>query len=135
MVILNREDLKTILSTIKRDNLVERLCLTTGNCGVLAIALKHLLGEGEIWMFDWHSHCVLFLDQDKFVDGTGVLTEQELLSAWKNCSGLAPNPDEEDIVGNTGHTFTVRQMENILMKILRGESVEYYTNPDHWYQW
>ena len=55
-----------------------RFRLSTGNCGVYAIALQKFLGFGELVEFDDFSHVLLKIDDDEYLDGEGIHTEQEL---------------------------------------------------------
>jgi hypothetical protein len=54
------------------------LRLKTGNCGVFAIALQKYLGYGELVEMSYFAHVLLKIDNDLFLDGTGIWTAKKL---------------------------------------------------------
>ena len=137
MVILEPDKIQVILNQIKEHDLVNKLHLTTGNCGVFAIALKHLTGLGELYGINSHCHIVLKLARRLYVDGTGMMNVRELKEEWSSWGWrFAPNDDERDIVEGTSHSFTVIQMEHILQMLAEETPIKdvmsYATKHDEW---
>jgi len=118
-------NLKRILREIKKGKLVDRLRLTTGNCGCFAIALRHLLNDGDLFDFGHCAHVVLKLG-DRYVDGTGIYSLTGIKEQWERWGKGKVHNDEKRIFTDTGNYHTIEEMEEILKLLSEGKSVRKY---------
>lgn len=120
-------NLDRVLQEIQDKELVTKLRLCTGNCGIFAIALRNLLGKGEFLRIGGFAHIVLKLDEFTYVDGTGKSTLEELLADWSYWGPASIIDDEESIQAHTRYTYDIDQMETIISRLSRGQDIsEFY---------
>lgn len=112
-----------ILKEIKDNDLVKKLRLTSGNCGVFAAALKRQLGRGEILNINHGAHLCLLVD-GMCIDGEGICTKEQWLGRWICWGPLYITNDEEEVLLDTGEFHTVDEMEEIILELAEGKSVE-----------
>jgi hypothetical protein len=122
---LDLEGLNRVLARIEKENLVKDLDLTTGDCGCFALALKRLLGTGELWVLGRYSHVVLKIGDDDYVDGYGHQTKKELLGHWRYVDGFTKFQGIGiEVVKNTCPVFEPEEMEEIILKIAKGKDLK-----------
>ncbi len=113
-------DLERVLAEIKEKDLVGRLRLVTGNCGVFAIALKRLLQKGELYNIGNGAHVLLKLVRNSYVDGVGIHTGNELRKIWGRWGSGKIDNDEDVIIKQTANSYSIEEMEEIIVCLSKG---------------
>jgi len=132
--------IRRIHNEIKENNLVIEFSLVSGNCGVFAIALKHVLNEGTLCLINdggtnRFCHMVLKTDKDEYLDGEGISNAERLKDRWRH-EVIQTFEDEPKILHGCATDIKVEDMEKILRLLINGtvkEAKKIYKENCNWY--
>jgi hypothetical protein len=123
---INKKDVVNLIATKVKD-IYRDFKLTSGNCGVFAIALKEIINDGELYGFDRTYHIVLKLE-DKYLDGTGIYTKEEIEKQWYY-KVEKEDITEQEILDGTCRDLDVKDMKKIILMWVKdrmSEAMRYY---------
>ncbi len=121
---LTEAQLKHVVTRCKENHLSISypvgLKLTCGNCGCFAIALKYLMGKGELVIHgrpNNHVEYILNVNDNKLYDGAGVHDLEEEAEAWSDMESLVYGWDEQDIFTRNDWELDIPHMEQVILML------------------